>query len=345
MRTSRRTKATAAMTLLLAASITLAGCSLLPAGKTAAPELVAPVKLTPELLTVNRGSIARELNAFGIVVPLTVTYVPFTIDGKIDSVNVRAGVAVNKGDALYKLQRGTLDMDLKQQRLALANAQLALQQLDGSPDDETARLAHMSVEIEQLKLDRLLKREQSLPLTAPVSGIVTFADDLKQGDAVVPYRDILAIADPAAMQVKITVGVSDMSLIANIDVGMPADVTIGGTTYKAKVAQTPSTAPSSIDERERDINSRTLLIRFDSMPANKEVSFGVGAAVRIVSEQKDNVVKLPRVAVRSSQGRSFVQVMDGGVRKEVDVERGMQTATEVEITNGLKEGQQVIVNN
>jgi hypothetical protein len=44
-------------------------------------------------------------------------------------------------------------------------------------------------------------------------------------------------------------------------------------------------------------------------------------------------------------GRSYVQIADGERKKEVDVEVGLTTPTEVEIVKGLEEGQQVILNN
>jgi hypothetical protein len=43
--------------------------------------------------------------------------------------------------------------------------------------------------------------------------------------------------------------------------------------------------------------------------------------------------------------RYYVQVADGDRRKEVDVEVGLMTATDVEIVKGVEEGQQVILNN
>jgi hypothetical protein len=53
---------------------------------------------------------------------------------------------------------------------------------------------------------------------------------------------------------------------------------------------------------------------------------------------------IPRGALRNYQGRDFVLVVDGETRREVDVQRGLATQTEVEIVKGLNEGQQIVVN-
>jgi hypothetical protein len=44
-------------------------------------------------------------------------------------------------------------------------------------------------------------------------------------------------------------------------------------------------------------------------------------------------------------GRDYVQVLEGESRKELDVEKGIVSSTEVEIRKGIKEGQKVILNN
>ncbi|MNP32334.1 hypothetical protein D3C76_1255080 [compost metagenome] len=54
---------------------------------------------------------------------------------------------------------------------------------------------------------------------------------------------------------------------------------------------------------------------------------------------------IPRGALRSYGGRNYVQILDGQSRKEVDVEQGIVTQTDVEIRQGLKEGQKIIISN
>jgi hypothetical protein len=57
------------------------------------------------------------------------------------------------------------------------------------------------------------------------------------------------------------------------------------------------------------------------------------------------VIVLPRSAIRSYMGRNYVQIVEGERRKEVDIEVGLTTPTEVEIVKGLEEGQKVVLNN
>ena len=58
---------------------------------------------------------------------------------------------------------------------------------------------------------------------------------------------------------------------------------------------------------------------------------------------KDGVVVIPKKALHTAGSRRYVQYMAGGARKTVDVTVGISSATDVEITGGLSEGQLVLV--
>jgi macrolide-specific efflux system membrane fusion protein len=63
----------------------------------------------------------------------------------------------------------------------------------------------------------------------------------------------------------------------------------------------------------------------------------------IITESKANAVQIPLAALRTQGARNFVLVVDSaGNKREVDVEVGLTTATEVEIVKGLTPGQKVV---
>ncbi|MNE57059.1 macrolide transporter subunit MacA [compost metagenome] len=63
----------------------------------------------------------------------------------------------------------------------------------------------------------------------------------------------------------------------------------------------------------------------------------------IVTQRKENATLIPIAALRTVGSRTYVQVIeDDGSKREVDVEVGLQTATEMEILNGLTPGQKVV---
>jgi macrolide-specific efflux system membrane fusion protein len=96
---------------------------------------------------------------------------------------------------------------------------------------------------------------------------------------------------------------------------------------------------------DADLKSRyasTLYATVDKLPEGVEI--GSSANVSIVLVEHKNAVLIPKSGLRSYLGRTFVRVLEGKALREVDVEVGIQSSTEVEILRGLKEGQTIVLN-
>ena len=52
---------------------------------------------------------------------------------------------------------------------------------------------------------------------------------------------------------------------------------------------------------------------------------------------------LPRNVVSLYSGESYVQVLEDGVKKERVIETGIKNVTDVEVVDGLEEGEVVII--
>jgi macrolide-specific efflux system membrane fusion protein len=75
-----------------------------------------------------------------------------------------------------------------------------------------------------------------------------------------------------------------------------------------------------------------------------DASIGAFTDVKIILQQRDDVLKIPRSGVRSFLGRTFVRTLeDGNKVREIDVETGIKGSTEIEITKGLEEGAVVVL--
>jgi macrolide-specific efflux system membrane fusion protein len=84
-----------------------------------------------------------------------------------------------------------------------------------------------------------------------------------------------------------------------------------------------------------------VVIQLDKMPSGQVENTPLSAT--IITQHKANAVQIPTAALRTQGGRNFVLVVDNeGNKREVDVETGLTTATEVEIVKGLTPGQKVV---
>ncbi|MCC3373312.1 efflux RND transporter periplasmic adaptor subunit [Cohnella sp. REN36] len=344
---SQRSKRVAAAALSIAIGAALAGCSLLPKEEPAlAPPLVKPAKENYQTVKVQKGTITNAITQVASFESVHTEVAQFTgTGGRVEKILVRSGDQVKKGDPLVQLVMNDLDLQVKEQELALARAKYALRQQQGSHGDEDAlKIAGLQVQVEQIKYDRLYSQYSNKFLKSEMEGQVVFVEDLKPGDYVDTYQTLVVVADPTQLQLSARVDSADR--VKGVDVGFPVEVTIndGGkqTALKGKVVQTPSSAPQTLNKDLAERYSKTLYISVDKLPDNVEI--GTMADIKIITEQKDNVLKIPRSGLRSFMGRNFVRVLeDGNKLREIDVQPGISASTEVEIVQGLAEGDNVVL--
>lgn len=327
--------------LLGALAAVQTGCSYANAAPQEKPELLKPVKRQEDAYEVKSGTIAKQIRGTGVFVSASNKFYQYTVGGQLDAMYVKVGDVVNKGDVLLQLDPRDLMMRISQQKLVLAKAEDALAEAKRARDPEKLRLSGMNREVEELKLEGLELSLEKTKLVADRSGVVTFLDFIKPGDTIASYKDVVGLSDPQNMIFLYTVSVG--ADLTAVEKDMEAEVAFNGKVYKGKVIQTPRTAPFTDNQQQNDRNTRSLFISLDTVPP--DAVLGSQGDLTIVTDRKDNVLIIPRVGLRSYQGRSFVHLKDGTSRKEVDVEKGLETATEVEIRKGLKAGQQIILNN
>ena len=201
----------------------------------------------------------------------------------------------------------------------------------------------IDVEAAQLQLSSLQAQLEKTKITADSEGVVTYLTDIQQGSVVDAFSTLVVLSDPTKLQ--LTYESSDSSTLSGVEVGMNVDVKVGssGSVIQGKVLQTPGSAPPTDNKAQAERNAKTIIVK---VPEGTEgTAIGTSGDMTIIVEKRENVIVIPRTGLRSYLGRDYVQVLDGESRKEVDVEKGLVTPTEVEIRTGLKEGQKVILNN
>lgn len=323
----------------------LAGCALLPVEEgELKPPLVEPAKETLSLYTVKRSNITQQITGVATFASDKMDYLFYSESGgRLRKINVQLGDQVKAGDILATTETSDLEMKIKLQQIAIEKLKISLQQAmaEKDGDDPDIQMKLLDMESAQLQLESVETQLQNTRLTATIDGIVTFIDTLQPGDQVVAYKQVITLADQK--QMKLVYTASSSNDLAGVEVGMEVTVKIKDKTYPGKVVQTPLSAPPNSNKAIQDKNAKAVYIQVTGLPP--EVVIGNQADITIVTQKRDQVMVIPRSGLRNYMGRDFVQVLDGESRKEIDVEKGIVAATEVEIRKGLSEGQQIILNN
>ncbi|MFC0213093.1 efflux RND transporter periplasmic adaptor subunit [Paenibacillus chartarius] len=350
-------------TLALGAAAALllsSGCSLLP--KEAEEEqlpTITPAKLSQKpTYDVKTQTLETKVRGSGKLMATIEEELYFTEenDGKrIKNVAVKSGDQVQAGQLIAELDVSDLESQLKQKQLQTRQDELTMIETLRKSDEVSPE------HIEKAKIDFELKREElaslqsklaKSKLTAPFAGTIVSVY-VKKGDSMKAYDTIATVADLSQLTVAASISGDDLKKIA---VGMETQVDINGAgAHKGKVKQLPNPKqedsggqnggfPGSFpngDQQERDSIDNYVLIELEKFPEG--LNRGTPLSVSVITSRKENAVTIPLAALRSYSGRNYVQVVDAqGNKKEVDVEIGQQTATDVEIVKGLTPGQKVV---
>ncbi|MDQ6422386.1 efflux RND transporter periplasmic adaptor subunit [Paenibacillus sp. LHD-117] len=335
-RSGRPAIALACLTVMLVA----AGCSLAPESQGAELiELIEPPKLSkkPEF-TVAKADIETKVSATGKLMSSAQEELRFGGEsGQIAELKVEAGDTVKKGQVIAILATGTLETQLKRKNIEVRQAELSMIEKlrDDSRTPTQKELDELNFELLVSERDELAAKLEASKLVAPFDGtIVSLAKEA--GDMVNAYESVGQIADLTKLVVAVDFAASDLEKIAP---GMEAKVQINTAgSFDGKVLRMPLSSGSSDQGESLD---GYVLIELDEFP--KEVKSGTPLSAAVVTERKKDVVLIPPAALRSASNRHYVQVVDAeGNKREVDVEVGLSTSTEVEIVKGLEPGQKVI---
>lgn len=346
----KRTLRAMGAVVLAVAVVLSAGCGLLPKEEEeeALPVINPPTIAKKPEYTVRTETLENAVTAVGNLKSQREEPVYFTIDGQhIKDIKVKAGDKVTAGQVLAELDVDDLQKQLRQKKLDYRKQEISMKETLRKKDEmDPIEFEEASIVFEQSRQD-LADLEAQIAkgaLTAPFSGTI-LSLSAKNGDTAESYKPIAVIADTSNLVVAASFTKEDLQKIA---VGMKATVDINGIGEQpGKVKVMPAAIEDSSGTSDQggqsaeDSLDKYVIVQLDKMPAG--LNRGTPLSVKIVTDRKENVVLIPISALRSIGSRTYVQVVEeDGSKREVDVEVGQQTSTDVEILKGLEPGQKVV---
>lgn len=338
------------------------------------PAQAAAPASTTTAVAASLSTIEQSVTASGTLTPAVQEDLAFAVSGTVQSVDVAAGDTVTAGQQLATVDTLQLDAALLSAKADLASAQASLadaeDEADGSDasDAQVAALA-AQVEVAQAAVDAAQEDLAGATLTAPVAGLVTSVD-LEVGDVVSGGSGSsgsstsgsagsggtagtsqgsggsgaatststaqVVIVGTDSWQVSVSVGESDVALV---DVGDQVELTVddvADTVYGTvgEVGLVPSSSSGVA----------TYPVTVDVTGSPEGLHDGVSADVSIIYERRTDVLTVPAAAVTTVDGRSVVtQEGADGEQVTTEVTVGETSGSLVEITDGLAEGDEVLV--
>lgn len=320
----------------------LSACSLLPKEQEmVAPPLVESAQVEYDIEEVKKGEIIKRLTGIANFVPVGNENLYFEQEGgRLKKIHVAQGDLVKKGDILIEIDSGNLANDIKHLEIDYEKSDLHVQQLIAQGADEFAiKIAKLDRDGFELRLSQMREQLSLSRIVSPMDGIITFLTEQKLGENIEAYQSLIQVADISNIQLHYSaMTISDLE---DVHVGMDVNVSVGGNNLIGKVVQTPENIPDNATEIDSKQYEQSILIDIADIP--KDVEIGETAEIEIVTAQKSDTLIIPKTGLRTSGGRDYVLLLVGDSRREVDIETGIISKTEVEIIKGIDVGDQVIL--
>jgi len=198
-------------------------------------------------------------------------------------------------------------------------------------DDVSLELKTKAAQLarQKLALDYARRRVDELTVRAPVSG---FVGSLAVADrSVVPANaPLLTLVDLAVLEVELEI---PESYVNDLGLGMTAEITLpDGKATGTLSAIAPEVVRNQVLARVRFTGTQ---------PPNLRQSQRVAA--RILIDERRDVLTLPRGPFVETEGGRYAYVVTGNVAERRPVRLGATSVSAVEVVDGLKAGDQVVV--
>ena len=214
-----------------------------------------------------------------------------------------------------------------QQSVQSAQTAVANQPLNIATAQTNVDNAATAVQTAQANLD-------AATLTAPSSGVVASIASAVGENAASP---LLVLANTSALVLRGTAGEAD---VAKLKLGLVANVTVdavgSGTRMTGRI-----TSLDPVATIQQGVPVYGVDVTID-LP-NASVKPGMTGTANVIIASRQGVLVVPNLAIRSTSGRRYVQVLKDGEAVDTDVTFGIANDTVTEVTNGLAEGDLVVL--
>ena len=334
-----------ALILLTLAVLTLASCQ---REKAAEPERLVNVRIWPA----ETKRVEPYLETTGTLKAFEEVIVSSEVDGILRRIEVDEGSPVHAGMLLaeinypdYRLDRKRSDAALKQGRASLDNARAEYKRKEAlyreelitkqQFDDVSTRVALAEAELERIRATLSISQERlaRTKIHSPLSGAVK-EKKVSAGDYVRNGTPLFQLIRIHPLKLNFTVSEKD---VAALKIGQEVSFTVdafSGKTFRGRV----NLLYPNVEERTRTLQAEAVVPNADHL-----LKPGYFARVQIYTQAARDAVLIPVTALLYDGPVIRVFVVRGNQAQERIIKTGNKYGEGVEILEGLKEKEQVVV--
>lgn len=334
-----------------------------------------------KVAVVKKGELNVSLSTTGVIKSRNVKNY-FGGQFKVIKVNFKVGDDVKKGDVIATFDTNDISYSVKQSEINYRNAVLTRDEVYKQRDsmnstirsldekisslkesknpidmqmyealkserekikpisEESIKKAENAVELAKISLDSSKSKESSSlsSIVADFDGVIT-ALNLQEGSLPTMNMPAVTIQDMNNLKVVININKYDVGKVVKGNTGEAIfnnEKVFGEITFIDPVAKESVTAQGS---------ERSVIVEMELKEPLKAAKIDFEVDVNILLNKKDNVIKIPAEALKSDKKDSAtVMVFENNKAVEKNIKIGIQSDTEIEVLEGLRENEEVILN-
>jgi HlyD family secretion protein len=197
----------------------------------------------------------------------------------------------------------------------------------------------------QQRLNQLEKQVENCTIRSPHDGMVIYANNadrqlfIEPGVPVYEHQHLFYLPDLNNMQV---IAMLHESVVDHIGLGYRAKVRIEGLTDRQIEGHVLAIAPMTVFNVRTDVQYYEGTIKLENMIEGLRP--GMTAEVELAMPRRENVLAIPPEAVRLENGHDVCLVVHEDGLEHREVKLGQVTNDLAEVTAGLAEGEQIVLN-
>ncbi len=315
---------------------------------------VVPVEVT----TIETGTIIRRFGYTGDIEGKSEIKVFAPIPDRIISLSAREGERVKRGEVLAVIRSKQLSQGVHQaaggldavraHRDGLKDQLERFRKLEKSGAVTSSQIlsiesqvAGAQAQVRQLEatLGQAKQMKGDAIVRAPIDGVIGQVF-VEVGDMSVPQIPVCTVVDMDRVKIKVRIPESDLP---SVEPGQPVSFRVAARGQAIEHAAVSRVSPVL------DRLSRTATMEIDLDNADHKLKPGMLARVELEVERHGNVVWAPKDALTVTPKRRGEEqifrgiVVEGGVAHEREVIIGLEDGNRVEVLDGLKAGDQLVV--
>ena len=238
---------------------------------------------------------------------------------------------------LEKLRQSPTPSELKAAEQQLAQAKAQFDKLQRGADEADLMAAQAQVDQAQAALDQAQTQLDEATLRAPFQGVVA-SIGAKVYEQVSGAAPVVVLVDDSRFHLDVSVDEVD---VGQVSVGDMVSVTLDAFRGSSITGHIESVSP--VPTIESGVVSYPVRIALDA--TDLSLRAGMTANATITTEQHQGVLVIPNRAVQIDRetGQLFVEKLDDGLPKRVEITTGLRNEATSEVISGLEEGDVLVI--